>query len=83
MSRLPDLKKIKFKNMVNMDNIEAVKNSSADFIILHKHLIPEMFPYIKIKQIQVNNAVAYFSQTYRRYFGNPIFEDKNIIVFKI
>jgi len=84
MSRLPDLKKVKFKNMVDMDNIDAIKSSKAAYIILHKHLISEMFPYLKIEKVQANNAaVIYYSQTYRKYFGNPIFEDKNIIVFRI
>lgn len=84
MSRLPDLKKVKFKNMVDMDNIDAIKNSKAAYIILHKHLISEMFPYLKIKKVQANNAaVIYYGQTYRKYFGNPIFEDKNIIVFRV
>ena len=83
MSRMPDLKKVKFKNMVDMDNIEAIKSSKAAYIILHKHFISEMFPYFKIKKVQENEAVLYYSQTYRKYFGNPIFEDKNLIVFKI
>ena len=83
LSRLPDLKKGKFKNMVDMDNIEAIKSSTAAYIILHKHFISEMFPYLKSKKAQENEAVLYYSQTYRKYFGNPIFEDKNIIVFKI
>lgn len=83
MSRLPDLKKAKFKNMVDMNNIESVKNTTADYVILHKHLIAEMFPYLKTDKTRVYSGVIYLNQLYRKYFGNPIFEDKNIIVFKI
>jgi len=83
ISRLPDLKKVKFKNMVDMENIEAVKNSNANFVILHKHLISEMFPYLEIEKVRVYSGVIYLNQLYRKYFGNPFFEDKNIIVFKI
>ena len=83
MSRLPDLKKVKFKNMLDMNNIESVKNTTADYVILHKHLIAEMFPYLKTDKTRVYSGVIYLNQLYRKYFGNPIFEDKNIIVFKI
>ncbi len=83
MSCLPDLNKVKFKNMVDMENIEAIKNSSAQYIILHKHLIAEMFPYLIKEKVQVNYAVIYLGQLYRKYFGKPFFEDKNIIVFSI
>ena len=83
MSRLTDLKKVKFKNLVDMNNIESVKNTTADYVILHKHLIAEMFPYLKNDKTQVYRGVIYLNQLYRKYFGNPIFEDKNIIVFKI
>jgi hypothetical protein len=83
MSRLSDLKKVKFKNMVDVENIEAVKNSNANFVILHKHLISEMFPYFEIENIRVYSGVIYLNQMYRKYFGNPVFEDKNIIVFRI
>jgi len=83
MSRLPDLKKVKFKNMVDVENIEAIKSSTANYIILHKHLIAEMFPYLMKEKMQMSNAIVHLSQLYRNYFGKPFFEDKNIIVFSI
>ena len=83
MSRLPDLKKVKFRNMVDVENIEAIKSSTANYIILHKHLIAEMFPYLMKENMQMSNAIIYLSQLYRNCFGKPFFEDKNIIVFKI
>jgi len=83
MSRLPDLKKEKFNNMIDMENIQGIKSSTANYIILHKHLIAEMFPYLMKEKMQMNNAIIYLSQLYRNYFGEPFFEDKNIIVFSI
>ena len=83
MSRLLDLKKVKFNNMVDMENIEGIKSSTANYIILHKHLTAEMFPYLRIDKAQLNYAVVYLIKLYRKYLGKPFFEDKNIIVFRI
>lgn len=83
MSRITDLKKVKFKNMVNVERIEAVKASSAQYIILHKHLMEEMFPYRVKKKVSVYDPVLYLRRLYGKYFGKPCYEDKNIIVFRI
>ncbi len=83
MSRLLDLKKVKFNNMVDMENIEGIKRSTANYIVLHKHLTAEMFPYLRIDKAQLNYAVVYLIKLYRKYLGKPFFEDKNIIVFRI
>ncbi|MGB2928536.1 MAG: hypothetical protein WBB70_06445, partial [Desulfobacterales bacterium] len=58
-------------------------SSTARYIISHKHLIAEMFTYLRRDTAQLNYAVVYLIKLYRKYIGKPFFEDKNIIVFRI
>jgi len=82
-SRLRNSKKIKFKNMIDMENVKGIKNNSIQYIILHKDLISEMFPYLAKQKAHVHVGVKYLDKLYRNIFGAPFFEDQNIIVYKI
>ncbi|MFC1515904.1 glycosyltransferase family 39 protein [Thermodesulfobacteriota bacterium] len=85
ISRLTDLQKVRFTNMINMESIEAIKNSSAQFIVLHKHLKAEMVPYLTgtEKKVKTDNSVLFLDQLYRKLIGKPFFEDQNIILYKM
>jgi hypothetical protein len=73
----------RFRNMVNMEDIEAIKRSGAQYIILHKKLLPgEWTPHnFAYPPQNYTSLVNFLSESYTRYFGQPVFIDKNIIVF--
>lgn len=82
LSHMNDIRKVKFINMIDMTDIEALGQSPARYIILHKHLLKEMFPNL-VKNRMIYTPVFYLSKIYRKAFGQPVFEDQNIIVFEI
>jgi len=83
MSRLRNSPKVKFKNMIDMEHIKGIKNTSAQYIILHKNLEAEMFPYLVKEKVKVHSGVKYLDKMYRNLLGKPFFEDQNIIVYRI
>lgn len=85
LSRVEKPGAYRFKNMVDMLNIDALTSSPASYIILHKNLYAEMFPHlVKNKNLQrPYKPVLYLNQLYRKSFSRPVFEDSSIIVFKL
>jgi len=88
LSRVPDTRKLAFRNMVDVMDIEALRQQpQADYIILHKTVwvaeVPHPDAGNKIPFYMSSKSVDYLNQTYRKSFGPPIFEDHNIIVFRI
>lgn len=78
-----DTSKLAFKNMVDMMDIDAIRKSQADYVILHKNLRVEMNPFLFGKETPVYTPVIILSRNYREFFGPPFYEDNDIIVFKI
>jgi len=68
-----------------MLDIEELLQTPAQYIILHKTLTVEMFPRRSENQseAQVYQPALYLANLYKRSFGPPVFEDHNLIVFKI
>jgi hypothetical protein len=93
LSRISDKSKLKFTNMVDMENINDVKTTGAQYIILHKNLLHEMshFPVQEgfsdnppdLFQNDVYIPVIHLNLLYRKHFGSPVFEDPDLIVFKL
>jgi len=83
LSKVPDTGKLTFSNMIDMMNIEALRQSQAHYIILHKDLVAEMLPRFVRNPSQVYGPVIYLDLIYRRALGSPVFEGRNLIVFKI
>jgi hypothetical protein len=84
LSRKLDKTKLKFRNMVDMMNIGAIKQSEASYIILHKNYMAEIFPEFFGNESRFRYVpVTYLSQVYENVFGHPVFEDSNIIVFRV
>ena len=73
--------------MVDMTNIERLRQSQAEHIILHKNLKAEMFAHLIPNRDKarppVYPPVIRLDSIYRKWFGPPVFEDRNIIVFRI
>jgi hypothetical protein len=78
-----DPDQLKFKNMVNILDMDSIKNSRADLVILHKNSESEILePHTgsDVKEIRLITDIA---NVYRENFGQPIFEDRYLLVFKV
>lgn len=75
---------IKFRNMVDILNAEAIRKTKADYLICHKNLYAEFLPgeqpsASKTAVPGLKECVEHSTE----HFGPPVFEDENILAFKI
>ncbi|MCK4752404.1 MAG: glycosyltransferase family 39 protein [Planctomycetes bacterium] len=92
MTRMTDKSKLKFANMVDIMNIEAIKQSRANYVVLHKkYWAMEVIPVsdtnpapIYVSSIDLfYTPVLHLNRMYRKVFGSPVFEDQELVVFEI
>ena len=84
LSRIPDKTKLNFHNIIDMLNIESLKNSKAKYIILHRNLMAEISRYSKSSShVMYAKPVAYLDDFYRKRLGPPVFETQHLIIFEI
>ena len=87
-----------FHNFIDLYNIPSIKNSGAKYLIIHKHIITEINAVkdingafgdmlkndINLKALkQTYNFTLHFKAYYKQYFGSPVYQDSQIIVFEI
>jgi len=80
---LVDPDQLKFKNMVNILDMAAIKNSRADLVILHKNPESEILEPHTGSDVKEIRLITDIDQVYRESFGQPIFEDRYLLVFKV
>ena len=86
LSQVKNPEQLKFKNMVDMLDMIAINNTRAELVIIHKNPIVEI-----LKSEAGDNGSRYpglplivaVAKIYRKTFGQPIFEDRHIVVFKV
>jgi hypothetical protein len=83
LSQVKDPGKLKFKNMVNILDMAAVKKSRADMLVLHKNPFAEIFGMNFDHNENELPIVSAISQVYYSLFGPPVFEDNHLIVYSI
>ena len=83
LSRVPDKSKLKFENLIDVENIDKLRQSRAKYIILHKNLSAEWSAPLQHRRPDICPAVTYLNRIYRETFGLPVYEDENLIVFRI
>lgn len=83
LSQVKDPGQLKFKNMVDMLDMAAVKNSGADLVIFHKNPFFEMFKPETGNDGSEIQLVSTVSAVYRKIFGAPVFEDRHLVVFRV
>lgn len=83
LSRVSDAGKLNFKNMINMLNFTALKQSNCRFAILHKNIMAEMFRRSAEQASTVYPPVNYLAEIYRKRLGAPVFEDRHLIIFNL
>jgi hypothetical protein len=78
-----DKKMLKFGNMVDLMDVRAIEKSGAQYIILHKNLMSEMFPDNPRDNDHTYDVAVFLSRYYREFWGPPVFEDEKIVVFNV
>jgi len=94
LSRIRDVNRLNFRNLINLSNLKRIKNGGYDYIILHKNLLKEMFQLSdKTKEASLNDPYLFHNGIYQpvrdladyylRIFGSPVFESNDIVVFRV
>lgn len=84
LSKASDERRLKFRNMIDVMNIELLKKSRASFIVLHKDIREYKDAYGSGEgMLMAYQPVLSLSYIYKRHFGLPVFEDNSIVVFRI
>ena len=87
-----------FSNFIDLYDIDALRNSGARYIILHKNIKDEIMavkddPLVyedfmkgsgsqKIQR-HIGKFSSNFNKYFKRYFGEPVYENNLLIVFRI
>lgn len=90
LGRTPDLTRLKFKNLINVEDIDEIRRSEADYLILHKNIIAEIFPQLPADMQKNLNfgwerypGVDIVQKIYQTIYGSPQYEDNDIIVYDL
>lgn len=83
LSQVADKTRLRFSNMVDILDVEAVRNTRAEYLILHRNLLAEFFPErFNAERTQVP-GIDVCTAHLRIYFGSPVYADRLIIVFDV
>lgn len=74
---------IRFRNMVDILDIEAVRRSKADYLICHKDLLREFLSEIQPSAKTLLPGLKECVEQSTNHFGPPVFEDETIVVFDV
>ena len=82
-SRLTDTSVLRFRTMVDMADIRAIRECGAELVILHRYLSPGVDPESGAIMRRTYAPSQYLSSRFRANFGLPVFEDSTLVVFRI
>jgi hypothetical protein len=84
LSVVADPKRFRFRNLIDMDDIEAIQSSGAKYIVLHNDLLGgEWKPHSDYPRQDQSVLIKSLKEKFNRAFGPPVFSDKNIVVFAV
>jgi len=69
-----------FKTIVDLKNIRALLKEGINFVVFHKHLGNEIRGHLPD---YIPQDISSCVEKYRAWFGMPVFEDEDIIVFEV
>jgi hypothetical protein len=82
MSRLKD-GKYRFQNMIDMTNVERIRNENIRYLIVHKNILAEMAPYLAQNKYRIDPAAQFLRDFYAHHFSEPDYEDEKIFVVEV
>jgi hypothetical protein len=78
LSLIQDPARLRFRNLVSMEDLSTMRARHVGYIVLHKHYESELF---RIAPPMPDLPRLY--QEYSTKLGPPFYEDTNIVVFKL
>jgi hypothetical protein len=78
LSLIRDPAQIKFRNLISMDDLPAMRARKVEYIILHKRFEAQL-PEVALPPPDLERL---WNQ-YRKAFGKPFYEDAHIAVFRL
>lgn len=78
LSRIPDKRLLRFRNMVNVDETADIQASGAELIVIHRRFEAE-FDAVS----PPHPCIPELEQRCRKAFGRPVVEDAHVIAFRI
>jgi hypothetical protein len=83
LGRLSDPSKHRFRNMIEMTNIEKIRKANIKYLIVHKNILAEMAPYLVQNKSAADPAARQLRELFQDHFNKPVYEDGKIIVFEV
>lgn len=78
LSRVAGSRKIKLRNMIDISDVDALRQSGASYLVLHPHLEAEL-SLVAAPYPSMDRLVG----LYEKSFGPSVYRDKNMEVFLI
>jgi hypothetical protein len=78
LSLVDDKSRLKFRNLISMDDLPAMRAHGVEYVILHKRFEAQL-PEVASPPPDLDRLW----HKYRKVLGAPIYEDAHIAVFKI
>ena len=70
---------LRFRRFVHVLDYVGIRNRGIQFVVFHKDLNREMPPTVYRTAVTIGDWPDY----YRRHFGDPYFEDEDLVVFDV
>jgi hypothetical protein len=77
LSLVSDPRKLRFRNMVNLDNAKALPESGADYVVIHKRFEAELS-----RVAPAHPCIPQLIKNLTIVLGRPCFEDDGLVAFR-
>ena len=78
LSQISRLEQIRFRNLVNLDDLTGMRQQHAEYVILHKHFEAGLY-----RVARPLPTLERLEQKYRQTLGAPFYEDPQVVVFRL
>ena len=83
LGELPlDDTRLNFRNFIYLGDLRKLQDSSVDFVVFHKNLKREVDDVPVLEHLE-NPNISIWLEQYNQWFGDPIYEDRTIVVYSI
>jgi hypothetical protein len=77
-SLIDDPSRLKFRNMISMDDLTGMRSRNVEYIVLHKRFEAQL-PEVAAPPPDMDRLW----HEYQKLLGAPVFEDAHVAVFKL
>jgi len=78
LSLVPDRSRLRFRNLIDMDDEGSIAGSGAGYVILHRVFEAELS-----RVVTPHPCIPRLEEKYRRLHGQPVFDNGDMVVFRL